>query len=479
MKLPRLPTSVATLDQVMDGGFPTGSVSVLAGEPGAGKTVLALQTLFAAARDGKRCLYFTTLSEPSLKLMRYMQLFDFFDEDLLREQIHLHDLGNSLRAHDPEAALNELSSTVEQIEPDLVVIDSFKAVHDLISDARRVRTFTYDLAVQMGAWGATTLLLGEYQPEDIGTFPEFAIADGIIRLGVDRQELARVRSLEIHKLRGSQFVSGTHFFEIGPAGFAFYPRVRAPDFERVPSPDPASERLSTGVSGLDELLGGGIPHLSNTVIMGGTGTGKTLLGLHFLVEGARKGEIGVLFTLEETLDQLRGISDSYGFDLRGLEEQGLIHLVYTPPIELSTDKFLDRAREIAHRVGARRAVLDSLSSLSLGAVSERRYKELVYALGKHFRTMGVTLVSTMEVVQLLGAPQISGHGVSFAADNVIHLRYLEVQGRLDRAISVIKARGSEILTELRPATIAADGMHVSPAEELLRRVGVVSGVTQA
>src|SRR5690606_10874196 len=233
-----------------------------------------------------------------------------------------------------------------------------------------------------------------------------AIADGIVHLGVTTQELARVRSLEIKKLRGSEFVAGLHFFEITPAGFVFYPRVRAPDDESEPPVPWGSSRLSTGVAGLDELLGGGVPKLSTTVVMGGTGTGKTLLGLHFLLEGARRGEVGVLFTLEETLDQLRRIADAYGFDLSRFEEEGLLHLVYTPPIELSTDKFLDRARDLAAEVEAKRAVLDSLSSLALGAVTERRYKELVYALGKHFRAMGVTLLSTMEIVQLLGSLQL-------------------------------------------------------------------------
>ncbi len=294
-----LSTGVAALDECIEGGFPVQSVSVIAGEPGTGKTVLALQTMLAAARQGKKCLYFTTLSEPSLKLMRYMQLFEFFDQELVDKHITIHDLGSSLRSQEPEAALVELAEQVEAREPALVVIDSFKAIHDLITDPQRARTFTYDLAVQMTAWGATTILVGEYSEADLKTLPEFAIADGIIRLGLARQDLARVRELEICKLRGSGFVSGVHFFEIGPAGIAFFPRVRGP-VAQARSGSATLGRLSSGVAGIDELLRGGLPETSVTLALGGTGTGKTLLALHFLVDGARKGEPGVFFTLEET-----------------------------------------------------------------------------------------------------------------------------------------------------------------------------------
>ena len=474
-ELERVSTGVDALDRVLSGGFPTRSVTVFAGEPGAGKTVLALQTMFAAARRGEKSLYITTLSEPSLKLMRYMQLFDFFDEDLFEEHIVIHDLGSSLRSQDPEGAFEELTAQVERHEPALVVIDSYKAVHDLVLDPARTRTFTYDLAVEMAGWGATTLLVGEYSMDEVSVLPEFAIADGIIRLGIAREELAHVRELEVRKLRGSNFVNGIHFFEIGPGGVSFYPRVQ------VPAPDERTDgkadvrRLRTGVAGLDELFRGGIPERSTTVVMGGTGTGKTLLGMHYLVEGARDGEPGVLFTLEETLGQLRSISDAYGFDLQRLEAEGLLHLDYTVPVELSTDKFLDQLRRLAGRFGAKRVVLDSLTTLSLGAVSERRYKELVYALAKHFRSMGITLLATMEVSELAGTTKLSAHGLSFAADNIIQLRYIEVGAALERAVSVLKARGVNILTELRPASIGSRGLEVGAAAELETQLGVFSG----
>jgi circadian clock protein KaiC len=476
-ELERVSTGVAALDEVLGGGLPKASIALLCGEPGSGKTVFALQLLFRAARRGEKSLYFTTLSEPSLKLVRHMQGFRFFDPALLDREVKVIDLGSSLRAQAPEAAVERIVERVEAEEPDLVVVDSFRALHDLSDGPLRARTVAYDLAVHMASWGATTLLVGEYTAADYGVLPEFAIADGIVRLGTAPQELTRVRELEIQKLRGSPFVPGIHYFEIDADGMRFFPRVRAP----TPGADgePRAKHgvaVPTGVAQLDALLRGGIPHASSTVVMGGTGTGKTLLGLHFLVEGARRNEPGILFTLEETPAQVRAIASGFAFGFEAHERAGLVHVRHTAPIELSTDRFLQQARDEIERVGARRVVLDSLTSLALGAISERRYKELVFALAKHLRGMGVTLLVTMEIPELLGTGQLSGHGVSFAIDNVIQLRYVEIAGRLDRAISVLKARGVDVNTEVRGMTIGPRGVEVSERAPFAHMRGVLTGV---
>ncbi len=277
------------LDKILGGGIPARSVVVLAGEPGSGKTVMTLQLLFHAARQGKKCLYFTTLSEPALKVIRYMQLFDFFDVELLDKQVIFVDLGACVR-EGADRTLEEIVARVEKHEPDFVAIDSFRAVGELLrGQGSAARPFIYDLAVQTTGWGATTLLVGEYSREEFSSFAEFAVADGILRLGSERQELTSVREMEVLKLRGAGYTSGRHFFDITKAGISFYPRVSAPaETEFQPSVEPGARAL-TGVEGLDELLGGGLPRGSATVIQGATGAGKTLVSLSFLVEGALRG----------------------------------------------------------------------------------------------------------------------------------------------------------------------------------------------
>jgi circadian clock protein KaiC len=356
-----------------------------------------------------------------------------------------------------------------------VAIDSFRALDDLLGDAVHNRAVKYDVAVRMAAWGATTLLVGEYQRKDVGRRPEFAIGDGIILLTNTPQELTAVRGIEVLKLRGADYLSGGHFFDIGPDGLAFYPRVTA----STPSPDgsdPLSARMSTGLPSLDALFVGGVPRSSATLLQGATGTGKTILSLQFLVNGARDGEPGVFFTLEETPGQLRAMAHELGWDLAALETAGRLVLSYASPVEMSTDRFLDQALRRVQAAGARRVVVDSLSAASLGVANGRRFREMVHALTKHFRAAGVTLYMTMEVSELLGSSQLSGHGVSSTADNIILLRYVEIQGRLERALSVLKARGLPHVTELRHFSIGADGGLVGGP--FLDMQGVLTGLPQ-
>ncbi|MBA3541576.1 MAG: AAA family ATPase, partial [Deltaproteobacteria bacterium] len=450
-------TGDAALDAILGGGIPARSVVIVAGEPGSGKTVMTLQMLFHAARQGQRALYFTTLSEPAIKVIRYMQHFAFFDASLLEKHVMMTDLGKFVR-EGARAVLQELEDRVAREEPDFVVIDSFKAIAEPLRHDPNGRTMIYDLAVQMAAWGATTLLLGEYTREEIGAAPEFGIADGILRLGSERQGLTSVRAIEVLKLRGAAHRNGTHFFDIGPPGITFFPRVSAP--ANVESGESSTERAMTGVTGLDELLNGGVPRHGTTLIHGATGTGKTLLGLHFLIEGARRGERGVLFTLEETPAQVRTVARGFGWDLAALEEQGLLAIRYTTPVELSTDRYLYEARNELHDSRASRAVFDSLTTMALSVPSDRRFKEMVYAITKHLRALDITTLMTAETPQLLGTTQLTGDGVSFIADNVVQLRYLEIDGRLERALSVLKARGIKHESELRSMLIEKDGIRL-------------------
>ena len=190
--LERLTTGSAAFDRILGGGLPVRSVNLIAGEPGAGKTLFCLQMLFALARQGNKGLYFTTLSEPALKLIQYMQQFSFFDESMLEGKIVFADLGAVIRKG-AEATLNEISNRVEREQPAVVVIDSFKAIRDIVGNPVALRTFVYDLAVHTAGWGATSLLVGEYTEAEAVSYAEFAIADGIIRFMNSRHELTAVR----------------------------------------------------------------------------------------------------------------------------------------------------------------------------------------------------------------------------------------------------------------------------------------------
>jgi circadian clock protein KaiC len=182
----------------------------------------------------------------------------------------------------------------------------------------------------------------------------------------------------------------------------------------------------------------------------------------------------LLLTLEETPAQLRWIAGAFGWDLADLEARGLLVIRHTSPVELLADRFLDLARHEIEAAGARRVVLDSLSTLFLGVVSTRRYRELVYAPTRHTRALGVTLLMTVEVADMLGSAQLTGRGISSIADNTILLRYVEIETRIVRVISVLKARGVNHANGLHHLTIDTDGPQVGPPFKDLR--GVLTGV---
>ena len=458
------------LDEILGGGLPQGGTTIIAGPPGSGKTVLALEMVFAAARSGLPVLYVTTLSEPSLRLLHYTEQFGFFDAELADRQVEFMDVG-SLLLSAPEDAFSAISERIRERGPALVVIDSFSAVHDVLPSRADARAFVYRLIVSLEAMAATTLLLGSYPPEKIALFPEFAIADGVLHLDSKQEELASVRQLEILKLRGRAFVTGIHSFDITSRGLSVFPRVRAPDATATAA---IAERIPTGVPGLDDLFSGGLPADSATVIQGSTGTGKTILSLAFLLEGARRGEPGIYFGMDETPAQIRELGRTLGWDLTTLEEKGLLLLHFTSPVELSPDRYLSEVRGEVRRRRARRVVMDSLSAMETGVNSARRFKELVYALSKHMRASRATLLMIMEVPEMLGTVQLTGHAVSSIADNVVLLRYIEVSAQLRKTIAVLKARGVAHRTELRSYTVGTGGPQVGEPFAGLR--GVLTGL---
>ncbi|TAK79337.1 MAG: recombinase RecA [Dehalococcoidia bacterium] len=470
--LTRVSTGVHELDIVMGGGVPEHSTTVLAGDPGTGKTILAMQMLFQQARAGKRCIYFTTLSEPSLKIIRYMRLFGFFDEDLVGRSVSFVDLGTVLMSEGGMGAVAAIEARLESVQPDFVVIDSFKAIHDVIeSGPAGSRRVAYEISVLLAAWGATTLLLGEYTERERAGLPEFAIADGIIQVWNQPYGLTRLRALEIEKLRGVEYIPGRHFFEISDSGLTFYPRLRGVRGQSSEVWTPA--KVPTGLTGLDELLRGGLPSGSTTLLEGGTGSGKSSLAMKFLVEGARRGEPGLHFGLEERPVQLRGVTLGFGWDLADFEARGLLRLQYTSPVELNADQFVAEAIGAIRSTRARRVVFDSSTSLALGLEIGGRYRELIYALATHLREEGITAIITAETPRLFGNTQLTGAAVSSIVDNVILLRYVEVDNRLEHAISVLKVRGFEHGTELRRMTFGSDGPTVGPPFTGLQ--GVLTG----
>ena len=465
----RITTGVPRLDEILDGGIPRHAVVFVNGLPGTGKTILSQQAVFANARAGRTSLYLTTLSEPPLKLLRFLQGFAFFDPELFGTRVIYGDLGSALRREGTGAILRELDQLVRDHRPAIVVIDSFKVFRDFVRDPLAYREFTLDLSVRLSAWEITALLVGEYSADDLQEGPEFGIADGIIYLYGTEEAERQKRFLRVMKMRGTHFFAGEHFFDIGPGGITLYPRL---------VPEVAGEyqfpggRAGSAVEGMDEMLGGGLFESTSTLISGATGSGKTLLAQSFLVEGARRGEPGLLVSFEESARQIARNSEALGWDLEDLIRRGLLDVFHVSPAELNIDRHAFMIKERLERLGARRLVIDSMSAFEAAVPNLARYQSYVWGITDYCKRSGITLIMTSEVKNPFEPLEISGTGISFVSDNIIVLRYVELYGEIKRAVGVLKMRGSAHERYLRELVIDPPRIMVGPRMEQAGMLGV-------
>jgi circadian clock protein KaiC len=474
-----VPTGIPNLNEILGGGIPLYSVNIIAGPSGSGKTILTQQILFhnclkrsdEPGSGDVRGIFFTTLSEPAFKMIRYQQQFEYFDLERLNENIFYVDIGQILREKGLDEVLQAISQHVEEREARFIAVDSFKAIHDLAGSRPEVRRFGYDLAVGLAAWSCTSFLVGEYTEDELLGEPIFAVADGIFYLTNPKQGMQNVRRLNVSKMRGMNYFTGDHPFTISEKGITVYPRIKTPP--TPPSVSISGEVVSTGIAGLDEMARGGIPRGTVTLTAGGAGTGKTLVSLHFVLEGARRGEPGLYVTFQETPDHLKTIAHGFGWDLDEFIEQGLLKVLYTSPVEMGVDEHTQTIKWAIDEIGARRVVIDSLMDIEIATPDKVRFKDYVYSLVNDFRSRGITSMLTNEIPELFGSFSLSEFGVSFIADNVILLRYVEMGGRMGRAINVLKVRGSQHDKEIREFSVGDQGLCIG--HPMRAATGVLTG----
>ena len=452
----RMSSGNVEADHILGGGFPANSINIVMGHPGSGKTIFAEQLIFHNADDDRPILYFTTLSEPLAKVVRYLQGFRFFDESKLGTEVIYEDIGPQLAKEGASALIPALKEAIQSMSPKIIVIDSFKAVHDLAPTVAERRRMVYEMTALLTAYGTTAFLLGEYTEEDILDYPEFAVADGIVELSRRRLGNRDERFLRVYKLRGSRYLEGAHAFRITDAGLDVYPRLVSP---QIPEGyEPVSERISTGIAGLDDMLDGGFWRGTTTLLAGPSGAGKTTIGLQFALEGARRGEPTLYMNFQENPTQLVRTIRGLGFDLEEAQSQGL-DLVYASPVELQIDSIIvDMFRRIEQR-GVRRLVLDAVGDLASAATDSQRLHDYLYALVQHFAVRTITSVLNFETMgNTIGGGGVQ-NAISYLSDNVLLLT-VDGETRTRRSLRVLKTRGSAHDTRVREVEITAGGLHI-------------------
>ncbi|SFC35216.1 ATPase domain-containing protein [Massilia yuzhufengensis] len=474
LELGQLRTGIPGLDTILGGGLPELSFNIIGGTPGSGKTTFAQQVMFGLARPGRKALFFTAMGEPPVKMLRYQQQFSFFDFDKVGDSVHFISLAPQVELGDYDVVLAQILEQVRAHQPALVFIDSFRS---FIEGARgdnqetaALQTFVQHLVAHMTTWKATSFLIGEYTSSEAHQNPIFTVADGIFWLNQVVQRNAMSRKLQIVKIRGQKQRPGLHAFRIDKGGIEVFPRV-------LPAPEPVGAeppmhmppaRLSTGVPVLDEMMGGGIPSGYSVLVVGPTGSGKTILATEFLGAGAAKGEAGVVALFERSPSQLMNEK------LDRLVRAGQVGLMSVRALDLSVDEMLHELLGMIDAKGATRVVLDSLSGFEMAMSPEYRedFRESLYRMTTVLAAKGVTVMMTSELEDRFGELRFSPYGSGVLVDAVIMQRYVESQCELHTLISVIKVRGSKHSRQIRRFEVTDAGIAIgdgpAPFDNVLR-----------
>ena len=457
VQIKKLPTGIPGLDDVLGGGIPEFSFNIIAGSPGCGKTTLAHQFIFANATAEKPALYFTVLGEPAIKMLRYQQQYDFFDSSQMGTAIRFVNLGDIVESGDIEAVLTAIIKEVEATSPALVIVDSFRTVVRKAGEAADLQSFTQRLALHLTSWEVTSLLVGEYTEIDLRDNPVFTIADGLIWLSQVAERNSVIRKLQVMKLRGQGSVPGLHTFRITQAGLQAFSRTLGLMGNK--NKTPSDHRLSTGIPELDKMLGGGIPEGDSILIAGPAGSGKSLIATEFISEGQKNKEPGIIAIFEERPEYYVGRAAAFGMDFKAGQEDGTLQVLYLRPLDLSIEEAMQEILDAVKRIGAKRLVIDSLSGFEMALAPGFRtdFRESLYRMIAALTGTGVTVLSTVEIEESFTALPFSTYSISFLCDDMIRLRYAEIEGELCKLMMIIKMRGGKHSRAIREFDIASEG----------------------
>lgn len=456
----QLPTGIPGLDDIMGGGLPEFSFNIIAGGPGCGKTTMAHQFVFANATPQRPALYFTILGESPIKMLRYQQQYTFFDPAKLNGAIRFLNLSQVVLEKDLSEVLTEIVKEVEAANPSIVVVDSFRTALRKKSDATEmeVQFFVQQLALHLTSWEATTFLIGEYVEAELRENPVFTVADGVLWLSQVAERNSVVRKLQLIKLRGQATVPGLHTFRITDAGLQTFSRTLGlAERKGRPAQRP---RLSTGIAALDDMMGGGIPLGDSMLVAGASGTGKSAISTTFIAEGLRLGEPGIMAVFEERPEDVVRRAKNLGQDLAKAERAGKLKILYLRPLDLSVDESLQAILDAVKEVGAKRLVIDSLVGFEMALAPGFRtdFRESLYRMMASLTGTGVTVLSTVELDESFTEFRFSHYMVSFLADDILRLRYLDLDGELHRILTVVKMRDSQHSKDIREYEITKQGV---------------------
>ena len=471
---PRVPTGIQGLDRILGGGLFQAGIYLLAGPPGSGKTILANQLCFHHVAAGGRALYITLLAESHARMLGQLQTMSFFAAAAVGQTVKYINGFKAIEGESLVGLLKLVRGAVREHRADLLVLDGMVIASVLANSGTDYKKFINELQTWAGMYGCTVLFLTS---AGVGSAsqPEHTMVDGIFEFGTHRLDMKTLRQFTVHKFRGSGFAEGSHPYAITPDGLVIYPRLESFQVPRLP--DRANgKRLGTGIAELDRLLGGGLAYSSTTLLLGSSGSGKTIIGLHFLAAGAEAGERGLHFGFFENPAEVIHKANRLGLCMDKLCERGDVTVLWQPAAEQILDALGERLLNTVREQGIKRLFIDGLVGFK-EADHSGRLAGFFAVLAAELATLGVTTIITEETRELFVREiEVPTAGVSAIFQNIVFLRQVEVAAELLRLISVMKTRDSAHDRALYQFDITDQGVQIGPPFQPSRNV--LTGVSQ-
>ncbi|AUX47957.1 hypothetical protein SOCE26_094830 [Sorangium cellulosum] len=471
--LPRLESGIPRLDYILKGGFLQSGTYALMGPPGSGKTIFGNQLCFEHVRrsPGSRCVYVTLLVESHSKMIRHLSGMKFFDAAAIPDRVYYISGYPALRDQGLSGLLDLLRRTLrERRGTDVLVIDGLESVEQRAPSALAFREFVHEIQGLSSFSACTTFVLSSLREQ---THAENALVDGVIELTDQLIGPRAVRELTVHKFRGSDYLRGKHEVEIDTSGMVIHPRIEIQFDSPRESATEERQRMRFGIETFDAMIEGGVLSGSATALLGAPGTGKTLLGLSFLVEGAGRGEEGVYFGFYEPPPRLCEKARQVGIDLETHVRKGTIRLIWQPPLEHRMDSLAEQLIELLRQdpKPRRRLFIDGIEGFRAASVYPDRMPRFLSAFTNQLRMLDVTTLVSEELDLFTPLIKMPNAELGNVVENVILLRYVELRSQIHRLLSVLKMRESLYDRSIREFVITGRGIEVASsfrsAEQIL------------